>query len=226
MVTEKGIWQTEESGRSWHKLKLPKEVKEIVQVYFLDARHGWAIGGKKSVFETTDGGASWTPVAAAAKPGANPEYTTYGCIAFASGKSGVISGWDIPPRRSESVPDWMDPEKARKKRQWPNMSIFLQTNDAGKTWEVSTASLFGRLSRMSFSPNGLGLGLMEFNDDFEWPSEVYRVKSPDGKSVRVFREKNRWITDVLVTRTGRRTWQASSRWGQCVRTRFRAGSKC
>ena len=27
MVTDKGIWQTEEAGRSWHKLVTPKEMK-------------------------------------------------------------------------------------------------------------------------------------------------------------------------------------------------------
>ncbi len=197
MVTSKGLWQTEESGRNWHKLKSPKD---ILQVWFLDRQHGWAIGLHKSVFETTDGGATWSPLEAAAKPGANPLYTAYGSIAFANAKSGVIAGWNSPPRPDRSTfPDWMDPEKAHRRRQWPSLLIFLQTQDGGKSWASSTASIFGRLTRMSFLPNGSGLGLIEFLDDFEYPSEVYKITPGAGNNTRAFREKNRWITDVLMT---------------------------
>ncbi|MDQ2900417.1 MAG: YCF48-related protein [Acidobacteriota bacterium] len=194
MVTTKGIWQTEESGRNWHKLKAPKN---ILKVWFSSRQRGWAIGERKSVFETNDGGAIWKPLDIAAKPAGNPEYTTYGCISFAGTKSGVISGWNTPPRRMNPYPDWMDPEKVRTRRQWPTLSIFLQTADGGETWHSSTASLFGRLTRMSFAPN-FGLGLMEFNDDFEWPSEVYKVEPKGGKSTSAFRQKNRAITDVYA----------------------------
>ncbi len=197
MVTSKGLWQTEESGRNWHKLKSPKD---ILAVWFLDRRHGWAIGLHKSVFETADGGATWNSVEAAAKPAANPLYTAYGSIAFANAKSGVIAGWNSPPRRDgSSFPDWMDPEKARRRRQWPSLLIFLQTQDGGKSWTSSTSSIFGRLTRMSFLPTGSGLWLIEFQDDFEYPSEVYKIAPGSGNATRVFREKNRWITDVLTT---------------------------
>ena len=57
MVTEKGIWQTVESGRSW--TKLPKAPGGMLRVWFLDNKHGYAAGLEKRVFETTDGGVTW-----------------------------------------------------------------------------------------------------------------------------------------------------------------------
>ena len=52
------------------------------------------------------------------------------------------------------------------------------------------------------SPAGFGLGLIEFSEAFEWPSEVFRIDWTTGKSERVFREKNRLITDAALPPTG------------------------
>jgi hypothetical protein len=38
--------------------------------------------------------------------------------------------------------------------------------------------------------------LIEFKDQFEFPSEVYRVELGSGRSERAFRQKDRAITDV------------------------------
>ena len=71
------------------------------------------------------------------------------------------------------------------------MSITLDTHDGGKTWTSSTASLFGQIARVRMSPAGVGLGLIAFTDNFEWPSEVFRIDWKGGKSTRVFRDHNR-----------------------------------
>ncbi len=200
MVTPRGIWQTEESGRSWRKLDSPAN---ILRVHFLNAQRGWAVGAKKTVYETTDGGKNWTKVPAAEEPKSNPEYTHYGWIEFADGKSGVIGGWSRPPRRADQrLPDWVDPEKAERAREWPAMSILLETRNGGQTWTPSTASIFGRITRIRFSPQGWGLGLIEFAESFEWPSEVFRMDWRTGKSVRVFRKKDRAVTDAAVFKSG------------------------
>jgi hypothetical protein len=43
--------------------------------------------------------------------------------------------------------------------------------------------------------------VIEFNDSFDWPSEVFRIDWDNGKSDRVFREKNQLITDVALPPT-------------------------
>src|SRR5882724_7019073 len=38
MVTEKGLWETTEAGKSWRKL--PKVGADILRVFFMDEKHG------------------------------------------------------------------------------------------------------------------------------------------------------------------------------------------
>jgi hypothetical protein len=57
IVGAKNLWRTIEGGRSWERvIKLPPG---IGRVWFLDAKHGFAVGARKSVLETTDGGLEW-----------------------------------------------------------------------------------------------------------------------------------------------------------------------
>jgi hypothetical protein len=192
MVTDRGLWQTSESGRSWKKLKAPNG---MLKVWFVDSAHGFAAGLEKRVFETKDGGETWTLLPISKDVQGDAQYTTFGQIAFA-GKNGLVTGWNIPPRRGG--PDWMEPEKAKDRRQIPNLSVILQTIDGGATWTKSEASLFGQITRISMTPQGTALGLVEFKDEFEYPSEVYRINLHNGTSTRSFREKDRAITDLRL----------------------------
>jgi len=200
MVTDKSIWQTVEAGRTWTKVKAAPS--GMLRIWFLDKKHGFAAGLEKRVFETTNGGDTWTLLPIAAQAQGDATYTTYGEIAFA-GNDGIISGWNIPPRRGG--PDWMEPERAAQRRQLPNLTILLQTKDAGKTWSKSEASVFGQVTRISLAAQGIALGLVEYKDQFDFPSEVYRINTHlSGTSDSVFRDKNRAITDV-------RTFEGSNR---------------
>ncbi len=197
MVGTRSLWKTQEAGRSWQRVgKLPAG---IIRVWFLDAMLGFAVGGRKSVYQTANGGLKWTAVAAAAQPKTNPEYTAYTWIDFADQTTGFIGGHSRPPRRDQGrLPDWLEPEKAVNRKQWPTLSITLDTHDGGKTWKPSTASLFGEITRVRLLPDGSGLGLVSFEDSFQVPSEVFRIDWKNGQSQRVYREKDRKITDALL----------------------------
>jgi hypothetical protein len=165
--------------------------------------HGWAVGEQTKVYETTDGGKEWKEVPAAARPGSSPERTVYNWIDFAGTKVGIMTGWNPPQRSSPlGVPSWMNPNESRFRRETPRVSIFLQTHDGGKTWDASTGSLFGHVTCVRLSLAGFGLGVIEFSESFEWPSEVFRIDWTTGKSQRVFRQQNRLITDVALPPTG------------------------
>jgi hypothetical protein len=197
IVGAKNLWKTVEGGRGWERVgKLPQG---ILRVWFLDAKHGFAVGARKSVFETTGGGVEWKPVPAAAEPKSRQDYTVYSWIEFVDQRNGIIAGFSRPPRHEESdLPDWVNPERAVGRRQWPTMSITLDTHDAGKSWTPATTSLFGHIACIRLSPSGFGLGLISFTDNFEWPSEVFRLDWKKGKSTRVYRDHNRRITDVAI----------------------------
>lgn len=193
MVTDTGLWSTVEAGRTWVKLKAAPT--NLLRIWFLDSQHGFAAGREKHVYETKDAGLTWTPLAIAATAPGDPVYTTYGDIAF-SGNKGIISGWNIPPRRGG--PDWMEPARTQAEKQVPHVTVLLQTKTGGETWTQSSTSLFGQITRISLSPESVGLGLVEFKDQFDYPSEVYRVDLTDGKNALAYHAKDRAITDVRL----------------------------
>jgi photosystem II stability/assembly factor-like uncharacterized protein len=200
MVGDKFVWSSADGGRTWIKLS---QLDDAVRVYFANQDHGWAVGEQKSVYETTDGGKTWNPVPAAAKPDSTPERTVYNWIDFANPKVGIVTGWNQPPGKTTSgLPEWMNPDSTRFRKETPRVSIFLQTRDSGKTWDPTIGSLFGHVTCVRLSPAGFGLGLIEFSEAFEWPSEVFRIDWTTGKSQRVFREKGRLITDAVLPPTG------------------------
>jgi photosystem II stability/assembly factor-like uncharacterized protein len=200
MASAKRIWKTLDGGHTWQK---QRSLQDVQRLYFLTAQHGWAVAENKKIYETNDGGEKWVEIPAAAEPNSNPDTTTYGWIDFADSKTGVITGWSLRSGADATGAEWMIPETAVARRETPHLSIVLETRDGGVKWTSSTTSLFGRLVRVRLSPKGYGLGLVEFTDAFEWPSEVYRFDwTAGGKSTRVFREKNRFITDVAVLGDG------------------------
>lgn len=200
VVTPKGVYRTEEGGRSWRKIDAPKET---LRVCFLDRDNGFAVGMKKSVYRTVDGGKRWTRVAAADAVKGRPEYTVYNWITFVSPKVGVITGFNRPPRRSDGqeFPDWMDPEGAADRREWPHMSISLETHDGGQNRKASTESIFGSITRVRMNADAVALWLVEHVESFEYPSEVLVNNRKTGKT-GVFRNRERAITDVAVTTGG------------------------
>lgn len=196
MVTSQGVWQTEEGGMSWRKTRAPGGVR---RVYFLNERRGFAAGVPKAVWETSNGGQEWKKVDAAAKAQSNPEYTSYDVIEFLGDRLGIIAGSSRPPRREQpDLPVWVDPDAYRGRREWPALTITLETRDGGTTWTPAAHSLFGRVSRFRMRPEMTAVLLLQYLDDFEFPAELYRLDMKTGKSVSILRRKDRVLTDVVV----------------------------
>jgi len=201
MVTEKGLWRTNEFGRDWHKL--PHPPAQPIRVYFVDGDNGWAACMKKSVLVTHDGGKKWEPVEAAAEPAGAPERSAYTWIAFADPNHGIVTGLNQPVQHwLPMFPTWLDPEDALTRRETPHLSYALTTGDAGKTWKTESASLLGRITRVRLAAGGAGVGLIEYADSFKYPSEVYRIDWKTGKNTTVFRDKRYSINDVWLTPGG------------------------
>ena len=197
MVTDGGVWRTEEAGRDWRKIK---SVKGMNQVEFFDEKHGFLTGRHKQILETSDAGKNWTKLAALQKVESSTEYTTFSEMAF-SGKYGMIAGGSRPPRTNYGeIPEWMESDSKSRRREWPNLMIVLSTSDSGKTWIPTTSSLFGRVERIRLD-TGLsqGLVLLTFDNAFSVPSEVLSLDPATGVSTSIYRQKDRAITDVLLT---------------------------
>jgi hypothetical protein len=201
MVTEKGIWKTDESGKDWKKL--PKPPAAALRVYFADENNGWAACTKKTVLVTHDGGHKWEPIKQASDPPGAPDRSAYSWIAFANRNYGIVFGFNQPAMRwGTQFPAWMDPEDALTRRETPHLSYTMVTRDGGQNWRAASQSLFGMVTRARFSANGPGLGLIEMGDSGTYPSEVYKLDWTTGKNQAVFRDKRWAITDVWITKDG------------------------
>jgi hypothetical protein len=195
MVTPGGIWFTQEAGRSWTRI-LKRE--GLLRVHFETRERGWAIGQKKTVLRTTDGGKNWDDVPEVEALSTTEDWTTFTAIDLVD-RTGVIVGRSRNPRRAD-YPIWMDPD-AKNRRELPSLGVLLQSNDGGATWRENKVSLFGRVSQLSLAPTR-GLLLLEFDEFFDYPSEVYSINLSSGAPERCFRRKDIAVTDLIVVPDG------------------------
>jgi hypothetical protein len=205
MVTDDSFWYTEESGRSWKKIsaqiKPDKKVSLvpgglITRVWFVSAKRGFAIGLQKAAFETKDGGVTWTPIVEGAQPAGNPAFTAYTRIFF-NGQIGTIFGTSKPPRRDDpNLPEWMEPERAVKRRQLPTLTLELKSVDNGEVWKSDTAPIFGTISSAKFAGHD-GLSVYQYNQAFSFPSEVYHFDAQAGTATGVYKSNLRIMDGAL-----------------------------
>ena len=199
MVTGGGIWSTDEAGRTWKRIY---KRRGLHRVYFVTSEHGWALGEAKTILETNNGGKTWEKVQAAEDVKLNADFTSFNWMEFGTPKTGIIVGRSLPASAfRRDVPLWMAPRPSRM-REGPTVSVILETKDAGKTWSPQTASLFGHISRFRLGKKGQGLALVEFENYFDWPSEVLRLDLDTGKNYTALRRKDRAITDVALVDGG------------------------
>jgi photosystem II stability/assembly factor-like uncharacterized protein len=197
MVTDRGMWMTEESGRAWKKLDA---LKGIVETHFLDRMHGFAVGYPKAIYETVDGGKKWTKVAAADRPPGKAEETIYNCMAFA-GQQGAIVG-RISSDKEDQTPLWLNPSTARFRREYGAPSVFLETFDGGKNWESQASSMTGAITRLRFSKSGFVVALVEYHNYYELPSSVVKVALGAHTAQTIFGERDRAVTDIALLPDG------------------------
>ncbi len=196
---EDGIYRSDELGKDWKRVA---KIKNILSIWFTSPLRGFAVGLEKSFFETSDGGEKWAPVETNPAITTSKDYTLLHHIDFASPNVGLITGWSRIPRNREFLPDWMAPDRALQQRDTPHVNFIIETRDAGATWTSQEVSMFGEINSVYVAPDGAGLGLVKFSNGFEVPSEVFFFKWPSGTTVRVFREKNRAVTDVALPQRG------------------------
>jgi len=209
MVTDKALWATIDSGRTWKKqsdqikpdkkLDPPTTIGLLLRVWFVDETHGYGVGLQKTIVETKDAGRNWTSVGAAAKAPGNPAITAFTRIIFSDDKRGVILGGAQPARTDEgwagSLPAWMDPEKASKRKKISALTIVVETADGGATWGSVDAPSAGQVASARFAGNE-GLLVMGYDETYQWPSDVYKLAGVGLE--RVYRDKSPRINDALL----------------------------
>ncbi|HTW65393.1 MAG TPA: YCF48-related protein [Bryobacteraceae bacterium] len=197
MVTDRGLWSTQEGGRSWTKVD---NRKGILQVHFLDAKHG-IIGGISSLLEqTADGGKTWTEVPGATSEQVEPRAVSYDSLAFL-GQHGIIVGEVDPDVRvhrflNRSAGEH-EPEEPQRR------AIILETMDGGKKWLNGTLGLDADLGRLRISKQGAALALVVYRDaKSPIASAVFETTLGKPDTRMIFGERDRTPTDVAVLDDG------------------------
>ncbi|MCZ2153507.1 MAG: hypothetical protein LC114_06340 [Bryobacterales bacterium] len=198
-VCEDGIYRSEEMGKDWRR---QAKISDILRIWFLNERRGFAIGAERSFYETSDGGKRWSPVETKPALATPKDFTILNQIDFADPSSGIITGWSRVPKNREFLPDWMAPERATRQRDTPHVNFIIDTRDGGANWRAQEVSMFGEIVTAAVGADGTGLGLVNFSNGFEFPAEVFYFGWPAGETRRVFREKNRAVTDVALPAHG------------------------
>ncbi len=191
-----GLYATAGSGLTWHALALPAPVRvrgRLVFASFTDSTHGWVAlgwlpcatqGCSIAIFQTRDGGATWTPVAhnltlgSTSSGGPKP---SLGWLTFEDGGYlGAGRGWLVSDTPSGSV--WITTDGGRR---WTSRVTLEQggTNTAaafagdGHGWAAgrtgaSSSTLFATGDR---GANWRRLGVV--------PGVIYALSAaPDGGS--------------------------------------------
>ncbi|MGP0076134.1 MAG: WD40/YVTN/BNR-like repeat-containing protein [Bryobacteraceae bacterium] len=188
MVTDRGLWSTNEGGRSWIKVQ---SRKGVLQTWFLDPNHGFIAGLKGLVEQTSDGGKTW---AALEFSGKAPEaQLNYDIITF-QGTHGLIVGAADP---AAPVLSNLTPESA------PRLKVTLLETLDGKKWTPGIITLDGELAQLRLSSQGFVVSLLLYSDP-KYPvgSAVFEtlLSRPEGRVI--FAERDRAATDIALLSDG------------------------
>lgn len=192
------LWKTPDGGRTWAAATSPQNMHaQALRVFFLDESHGWLLCTQKQVFSTEDGGRSWKPLPASRKPGLPDANASYTWAVFSSGV-GWLTAWSRPPEPKSEIPEWMRPE-LRPLSSHRTSGVLLLSEDAGKTWEPSVLPDFGEIVRVRLSASGDPLMLLQHPDSLSVPSEIVAFDRKTRAATPVYRDKNRWLTDLIFS---------------------------
>ncbi len=114
MATDRGVWSTNEGGRTWKKLEgLKKGIleSEIPRAHCMDMQSASRRLSTRPSMEARAG----KQLPPADQPGTGLLDTIYECISF-QGPHGVIVGNTSPPGTDET-PAWLNPSEARRHRE-------------------------------------------------------------------------------------------------------------
>jgi hypothetical protein len=196
MVTDRGLWTTEEGGRTWTKIDTRKG---ILQAWFLDANHGYMVGQKGLVEETTNGGKSWTAVETSEHvPDARG--VNYQLITF-RGSHGLIVG---APESSAPEPVLLERGENDERARASGKLIILETVNGGQKWTSGSVSIDGQLAQLCLSERGYVVSLILYPDPkYPVASAVYETPlgARDGRII--FAERDRYASDIALLNNGR-----------------------
>ncbi len=184
-------------GLKQRPLMRSRESDRLASVCFVDAEHGWAVGGLGTILHTADGGSTWNEQVS----GTNFILES---VVFVDPLHGwAVGGW---PRDYEVS-------------LYGGMGVILATDDGGKTWRHQLEAAAGWLSNAYFIDSSHGWAVGEYGtvlrtqDGGETWTQMRNVPTPAWiRSVHFVDEQHGWAVGtyetVLKTDDGGKSWVA------------------
>ena len=193
------LFSTRDGGRKWEKFPLPH--KALTQVWFATPESGIAFGVGKVFYRTADGGRSWSAVPESESLNLQSPQTYLRSMAMLPSGAGMLVGDSTAAPIEASLPDWMTPERAVKRKSLPGTIVLFQTHDGGKSWGSQLSSAFGTIRRVRMGPSR-GTVVFQYSESFGWPSELFALELRTGQNRPVLRRKDLVIHDTLLFNDG------------------------
>lgn len=142
-VGERGIILRTQDGEHWTQVPSPVDVM-LTAVYFVDDRHGWAVGHDASIIHTGDGGQNWSVQAY----GRNGDGTPFLDILFTDTSRGyAVGGYGLFKLTEDGGKTWTDLSDPVLSELALHMNALLQLGDG-------TFALVGEMGLVATSPDG------------------------------------------------------------------------
>ena len=199
VVTAGHLLFSADAGVKWDKRPLPDS--DSTQVWFSSPQTGWAFGGGKVFYRTDDAGRSWKTVPESEKLDLKSAETYLRSMAMMPSGVGMLAGDSTAAPQPASLPDWMTPDRAVRRKSVPGSTIVYETHDHGQTWAGHVSSAFGAIRRVRMAP-GRAAAVFQYRDSFLWPAEAYDIDPRTGTSWSIFRRKELVVHDVALLDDG------------------------
>lgn len=153
------------SYNPWEVVSLPTDAN-LEEISFTDdLQHGWLVGSKSTVLETTDSGRTWEPV----DLDLNEQKYLFSSVSF-SGQEGWITGkpaillhtndggksWSRVPLSAKlpGMPKTILALGPQSAEMTTDIGAIYRTSDGGKTWKAMVQEAVGVLRNLSRAPDG------------------------------------------------------------------------
>ena len=182
-------------GMKQRPLMRNRESDRLASICFVDAEHGWAVGGLGTILHTADGGSTWKEQVS----GTN--FILEGIVFLDRQHGWAVGGW---PRDYEVS-------------LYGGMGVILATEDGGKSWQHQLEAAAGWLSDVQFidRSNGWAVGeygtVLRTQDGGTTWIQMRNVPTPAWlRGVHFIDERNGWAVGsyetVLKTENGGKSW--------------------
>jgi photosystem II stability/assembly factor-like uncharacterized protein len=213
------ILRTRDGGRQWHRVPSATRVwAHLLDLHFVDATHGWAIGNGGLV-RTMDGGETWRGPLPLDPESDDPSPTRGQALCFANpdwgwlvGRHGLIrssvdggESWQLVEQPRSEKPHLWSVDFVNGRRGWTVGAdgTILHTVDGGRSWRRQDSGVRDSLTDVDFldeergwvvgfeRKNGTAVVLATSNGGKIW-SEQVRVGSEEMRSIFVLDARHAW----------------------------------